>query len=110
MATGSIATAATAAALLPVAVVAAPAYYLWRRHAKVEDRERIEGEFRRRQLAYAGLAGKGRVSGSQFFPIVPNPQTLVFDYRVGGESHSLEVRLDVLSGLHVAPTAGGGAR
>jgi hypothetical protein len=106
IAAGSLAAAATAAALAPVAVIAAPAYYFWRKHAKAEDLDRIQEEFRRRQLSYLVLAGGGRAQGSQFFPIVPNPRSLVVDYRHRGQTYSLEIALERLRGLHVASGAG----
>ena len=107
IATGSVATAVTAAALAPLAVVAAPAYYFWRKHAKAEDRDRIEAEFSQRRLGYPTLGGGGAVRGSHFFPIVPNPQKLVVDYRHQGGRFTVELPLEALAGLHVAASSGG---
>jgi hypothetical protein len=106
LASGSVATAATAVALAPVAVVAAPAYYFWRRHAKLEDREQIESEFKRRQLPALILRSQGSARGSRFFPIVPSPRSLSIDYRSGDDRYSLEIPLEELSGLHIATGKG----
>ena len=102
---GAVGTAVAAAALAPAAVIAAPAYYFWRKHAKAEDRDQIEAAFRRRLLQYPAIGAGGRVTGSYFFPIIPNPDRLVVDYRLGGERRTLEVPLDELAGLHVTPAS-----
>lgn len=107
IATTSIGTAvgaATAAAVLaPVALVAAPIYYFGKQHAKQQDKEAIQRELTRRRLSTFTLSGNATITGSSFYPIIPNPKALVVDYRRGSEMKVLEVSLEKLKGLHVAP-------
>jgi hypothetical protein len=86
--------------LVPAAIVAAPVYYFWRKFKKEDDLERITSELRYRQLSYE-LGPRNQVHGSQFFPIVPNPRALAIEYTVGEKSHTLEIPLSELDGLHV---------
>lgn len=106
IATTSIGTAvgvATAAAVLaPVVLVAAPIYYFGKQHAKQQDKEAIQRELTRRRLSTFTLSGNATITGSVFYPIIPNPKALVVDYRIGSEMKVLEISLDKLKGLHVA--------
>lgn len=85
---------ASAAAAAPVAVLAAPAYLLWRRHEVKEDQERVEEEFAERLLpARVSLAPGGSIRGSVFFPLVAGPQRLVVAYAAGNQRRELELDL-----------------
>lgn len=102
VAAGSIGAAAGAMVLAPVAAIAAPVYFLGKQHAKQQDREAIQKEFTRRRLGTFTLSGNATISGSSFYPIIPNPKALVVDYRIGSEIKVIEVSLERLKGLHVA--------
>ena len=97
VAAGSLGAAAGAAVLAPVAVVAAPLVYFSNRQARQEDKERIEAEFMQRRITRVTISGNGTVRGSAFFPIVPNPRALVFDYRQGSDTGVFELSLEGLS-------------
>jgi hypothetical protein len=101
---GAIGTAVGAAALAPVALIAAPIYYFSKQQSDLRDKENIRKEFTRRQLTTFTLSGNATISSSVFFPIVPNPKALVVDYRVGSDMKVLEISLEKLIGLHVAPS------
>lgn len=100
---GAFGTAVGAAALAPVALVAAPVYYFSKSSARQRDKEDIEAEFNRRRLGNFTIAGNSTIEGSVFYPIVPNPRALVVDYRIGNEFKTLEVSLEKLKGIHIAP-------
>lgn len=99
---GAFGTAAGAMFLAPVAAIAAPVYLFSRQHAREQDREAIQKEFTRRRLSTFTLSGNATISGSSFYPIIPNPRALVVDYRIGSEIKVIEVSLEKLKGLHVA--------
>jgi hypothetical protein len=110
-------------ALAPLAVVAAPAYFLWKGSKQRKDRRRIDAEFSRRLMGarnpyglggssmYTSLPGisaivtlgpGGAISGSNFFPMIPNPETLVVEFRRGEESHVLQLPIrENVPGIHV---------
>ncbi len=67
------------------------------------DRTKIDSEIFRRQFTTVTLAGNATISGSAFFPTIPNPKDLVIDYRIGNDNKALEMPLEKLAGLHVAP-------
>lgn len=105
MSLGAITTAATVA---PVAAVGAPIAYMMHRVQKTKNKERIEEEFAKRKLLSSGaltLSGDATITGSVFFPLVPNPKALVIDYKIeepGASMSIFEMPLDRLAGLHVA--------
>jgi len=69
-----------------------------------EHREKIEKEFTRRlAVSRSPLAGNAMITGSVFFPIVPNPKTLVINYQWQDEMKTLEVSLEKLASLHIVP-------
>ena len=101
---GAIGTAVGAMVLAPAAAIAAPIYFLGKQQADLRDQENIRREFTRRRLTTFTLSGNATILGSVFFPIIPNPKTLVVDYRVGSDMKVLEISLEKLTGLHVGPT------
>jgi len=101
--TGSLGLATAATVLAPVAAIGGVVWYYNKKMAEQKDREAIETEFERRQITTFTLSENATVSGSAFFPIIPNPKALVVDYRVGNETKTLEVSLEKLTGLHIAP-------
>lgn len=105
MAAGAFGAAAGMVVLAPVAIIAGPAYYFGKKYADQKDREAIEREFRRKNLGNFTLADNATIQGSVFYPIIPNPKAIVFDYRIGSEMKVIEVSLEKLKGLHVAPKA-----
>lgn len=93
-------------AFTPVGMVAGPLYLgyeLNKNFTAIADREKTSKEFTRRNLPSVTLSGNATVSGSAFFPIVPNPKALVVDYRRGTETKILEISMEELAGFHVAP-------
>lgn len=106
VAAGAFGTAAGAVVLAPVAIIAAPVYFFGKQHAKQKDKEAIQKEFTRRRLSTFTLSGNATITGSTFYPIIPNPKALVIDYRIGSELKMLEVSLEKLKGLHVAQAEG----
>lgn len=106
VAAGAFGTAAGAIVLAPVAAIAAPVYFFGKQHAKQQDTESIQREFTRRRLTTFTLSGNATITGSSFYPIIPNPKASVVDYRMGSETKVLEISLEKLKGLHVAPPEG----
>jgi len=93
-------------AFTPVAIVALPLYEVYslsKAGTDISDREKIDKEFARRNLSTVTLAGNATIAGSAFFPIVPSPKALVIDYRMKSEIKTLEISLEKLAVLHVAP-------
>lgn len=88
--------------LAPVALVGGGLWYLGKKHADVKDFENINKEFNRRQLTSFTLSSNATITGSAFFPMIPNPKALVVDYRIGSEMKVIEVSLEKLAGLHVS--------
>lgn len=90
----------------PLALVALPVYEICsmnKTFSDVQDNEKISKEFTGRMLTAVALSGNATVTGSIFFPIIPSPKSLVIDYRMKNEMKTLEISLEKLTGLHVAP-------
>ncbi|MBI4640970.1 MAG: hypothetical protein HY731_09760 [Candidatus Tectomicrobia bacterium] len=91
----------------PLIVVGSGIYWLIKPQSdkkKRERREKIEKEFTRRLAVFRSpLAGNATITGSVFFPIVPNPKTLVINYQWQDEMKTLEVSLEKLASLHIVP-------
>jgi len=104
MAAGTVGAVAGAMALAPIAIIAAPLYYLNSQQNKMKESEDIRREFARRRLTTFTLSGSSTIPGSCFFPIIPSPKALVIDYRIGTEMKVLELSLEKLTGLHVLQT------
>jgi hypothetical protein len=92
--------------LAPVALIGGGIWYLGKKHADIKDSENINKEFNRRRLATFTLANNATITGSAFFPMIPNPKALVVDCRIGSEMRVIEVSLEKLTGLHVASAKG----
>jgi len=93
-------------AMAPVALVALPVYEvcsMGKMFSETQDSEKIGKEFTRRMLVAVDLSGNATVTGSIFFPIIPSPKSLVIEYRMKSETKTLEISLEKLAGLHVAP-------
>src|SRR5262245_24826176 len=89
----------------PAVLVVAPAYGVYKihkAHRTSQEREELERELTRRQLPSFTLAGQSTVSGSIFFPIVPNPRAFVVNYRLGSEMKEFALAMSAPAGL---PTA-----
>ena len=103
VAAGSIGVIAASTVLLPVAIVAAPIVYLKRQNDEVKDREDVLAEFNRRRLANGTtITGNATITGSLFFPMVPNPQALVMEYRIDNTINTVELKTQKIQGIHVA--------
>jgi len=91
-------------ALGPLALIAGPAYYFGKTWRDTKNKEKVETEFNKRRFQPPFKQdANSKSSGSIFFPIVPNPKSLVIEYRKDGNDKTLEVSLEKLVGLHVAP-------
>lgn len=93
----------------PAALVTLPAYGVYKvnkAHRTAEEHEQLERELARRQLPGFTLAGHATVSGSMFYPIVPNPRSLAVEYRVGREVKELLLPLATRSPEPPAERAG----
>ena len=66
------------------------------------NKEKIESEFKRRDVSRITIAGNTLITGSVFYPIVPNPKALAIDYKIGSTSDALEVPLGSVSSIHMA--------
>lgn len=106
---GSVGGAMAAATAAPFVGLAAPFIIMGSEVARWKDREHIQDEFNERQLGTHGahftLSGDATITGSVFFPLIPNPRALVIDYSLAQDMasvKSLEVTLEKLEGLHVA--------
>jgi len=63
-------------------------------YASTKDQENINQEFARRSLPIPlSLSGNAHAKGSIFFPMIPNPRALLFQYRVGQDEKTLEIPL-----------------
>jgi len=103
---GAVAVAAVAAETIVATGVVGVLGLFWPLEAPVTDIENIRLEFNRRRLTTFTLAGNATIQGSVFFPNIPTPGALVVDYRMEATTRVLEVLLDKLKGLHVAPSDG----
>lgn len=102
---GAVATTGTLATVGPAALLILPVipYIEFKaREAKELDKANIEKRFVARRLRSLRLADRAALQGSQFFPVVPNPRTLVVEYRTGGTIHELKLPLEKLRGVHEA--------
>jgi hypothetical protein len=90
------------AAFIPLGILAEPAI-LMGQTGNMQDMEKIQKEFERRQTFSFTLAPDGTYTGSAFFPIIPSPKTLVIEYMRKNEMRVFELPLEKLAGLHVAP-------
>jgi hypothetical protein len=91
----------------PTLLIAVPAYGIYKvqkAHRTAQEREELERELNR-QLPSFTLAGQSTVSGSLFFPIVPNPRALTVDYRIGSEMKELALAIPPPGGLPLAGSA-----
>ncbi len=94
--------------LAPVAILGAPALYFGNRYLSDKDRESVAGEFNRRRLANGTtISDKSTITGSLFFPMVPNPQALIVKYQVANTVQTVELKTDKLQGIHVTAAAAG---
>lgn len=59
-----------------------------------KDAQNIQDEFIRRRLLTPTMAADATITGSVFFPIIPNPKMLVIDYRVGTEGKTVQLPLE----------------
>ena len=106
-ATTLFALAGAGALIIPLslaAAVGAPLYLMYRGQKKAEDKEKIEAEFKKRNLPLPmGIEKGGKISGSIFFPIVPAPKALVVEYAFDqtGKSQYLKLPLGGFGGLHI---------
>lgn len=100
---GAVGTYLGASMLIPVAFFAAPVVYSMGKYTDMKDKERIEGEFNKRRLTMFTLSDNEAIKGSAFFPIVPNPKTLVFEYQTQNKVKALGMSLEKIAGLHIGP-------
>jgi hypothetical protein len=90
------ATAATATA------VALPLYGATVLGMNLHNKKSILAEFNRRRLRLPSVLAAGETrTGSLFFPMVPNPQSLIVSWSSGSEGGDSVLPLDFLQGLHV---------
>ena len=61
---------------------------------KTKGQEEFSKEFDRRHLAAFRLPGSKTMSGSAFFPIVPDPKALIINYTKGNEVGVVEISLE----------------
>jgi len=102
VAAGTVGAVAASTILLPVALVAAPIVYFKRQNDEVKDREDVLAEFNRRRLANGmTITGNATITGSLFFPMVPNPQDLVMEYRIDNTISTIELKTQKIQGIHV---------
>ena len=85
-------------------------YWLSKKQGEASDNERIEAEFKKRNLPYLmAVQSKGELSGSAFFPIVPAPKALVVRYKTEKKTGTLKVALKGLEKLHIKKDSASGA-
>jgi hypothetical protein len=86
----------------PLAAVTIPTYLLGRAIANDEDSADIEAEFRLRRLALPLVLAPGQTRlGCLFFPMVPNPRSLILHWSRGSEHGECILPLEFLHGLHL---------
>jgi hypothetical protein len=95
--------ASSLGSVVPMASQLSAIYSMNSQQTQFKDQESIRNEFSRRQLTTFTLAGNSTISGSVFFPVIPNPRALAIEYRVGNEMKALEAPLDKLGTPLVAP-------
>lgn len=112
LAAGAAAAGAGAATVATATAVAVPVYGATVLGINIHNKKSITKEFKRRRLALPLTLAAGETQrGSVFFPMVPNPRSLVVSFASGAESadsHPTDpvLPLDFLQGLHVKETAG----
>jgi hypothetical protein len=86
----------------PLAAVTIPTYLLGRAIANDEDGADIEAEFRFRRLPLPLVLAPGQTRlGCLFFPMVPNPRSLILRWSRGSEHGECILALEFLHGLHL---------
>ncbi len=101
MAIGPFAAGAAVAAAA-VTVVALPVYYIVVLSVNHSNKSAVKAEFARRRLALPITFGPGEThTGSLFFPMVPNPQSLNAQWVTGPTGGEIKLSLEFLRGLHV---------
>lgn len=65
-----------------------------RDHYKRKEQQQIRKEFNRRRLVSFRISGHKSLSGSAFFPIIPDPKALIINYRKGNEVGVVEISLE----------------
>jgi len=66
-------------------------------YASAKDQDNINEEFTKRSLPHPiSLSSNAHAKGSIFFPIVPNPKAIFFEYRVGQDMKTLEIPLEMI--------------
>jgi len=107
MAIGPFAAGAAVAAVA-VTVIALPVYYIVVLSVNHSNKSAIKAEFARRRLALPIIVGPGEThTGSLFFPMVPNPQSLNAQWVTGPTGGEVKLSLEFLRGLHVPSPAPG---
>lgn len=87
-------------------VVALPVYYIVVLSVNHSNKSAVKAEFARRRLALPITLGPGEMhTGSLFFPMVPNPQSLGAHWVSGPAGGDVRVSLEFLRGLHVPSPA-----
>lgn len=100
--TVSTATAAVAA----VSVVVFPVYFVVVWTMNRSNKAAVSKEFTRRRLALPlTLAAGDTRTGSIFFPMVPNPQSLNLQWSSDPASGKIAISLEILHGLHTESPA-----
>jgi hypothetical protein len=103
---GAIASAgifsAAAATAATATVIALPVYYVVIASVNHSNKKAIVAEFTRRRLVLPlTLEAGATLTGSFFFPMVPNPQSLNLPWSSGADGGELPLSLEPLHGLHV---------
>jgi hypothetical protein len=88
-------------------VVALPVYYVVMFGVNQSNKETVLSEFSRRHFVLPLMLAAGdMVSGSFFFPMTPDPQSLNLQWSSGPARNELVLSLQALRGLHApAPPA-----
>ncbi len=71
-----------------------------RDHYEQKEHAEIRNEFNRRRFNIIRLQGQKSITNSAFFPVIPNPQALIINYRKGNNPETIEMSLEKLKGLH----------
>jgi len=98
--TGGVATAAAAAAAA-ASLVALPVYYVVILGVDHAIKTTATAEFTRRRLVLPLTIAPGELrTGSLFFPMAPNPQSLALRWSSGAAHGDMELTLEALHGIH----------
>jgi len=66
-------------------------------YASAKDQANMNEEFARRRMpSPRSLPSNVHVTGSIFFPIIPNPKAIMFEYRAGQDMNTLEIPLETI--------------